>query len=354
MHYSQIESDPYKSQVDESISQNGWSDLEIGKVVTVHRDGYIVRATDGEYKSQLLGHLLYEASSGEANLPVVGDWVVFQPFDDQGIIHGVLPRKTILARETGRKGSDTQVIVANADGGLIVMGADRDFNLNRVERYMALCYAGELQPLIVVTKLDTLEEEKSAQLLAAMSERFDNAPFFLIDSITGKGLSNLNEALLPKHTYAMMGSSGAGKSTLLNALADGAKMKTGEISEHVNKGKHTTTHRELIALPNGAFIVDNPGLRAVGIGGAGEGLGAAFSSIDELAKECRFADCTHINEPGCKVLEALEAEEITPEAYDNFQRLVRETEHYESTEHERRKKQKSFTAMVKQHKKDYK
>ncbi len=354
MHYSQIETDPYKSLLEESISENDWTDLEGGKVTTVHRDGYLVRATDGEYKSQLLGHLLYEASSGEGNLPVVGDWVVFQAFDDQGIIHGVLPRKTTLARETGRKGSDTQVIVANADGGLIVMGADRDFNLNRVERYLALCYSGELQPLIVVTKVETLEEDRYTELSTAMSERFDSVPFFLLDSISGKGLSALQEALLPRHTYAMMGSSGAGKSTLLNALAEEIKMKTGEISEHVNKGKHTTTHRELVALPNGAFIVDNPGLRAVGVGGAGEGLGAAFSSIDELAKECRFADCTHTNEPGCKVLEALEAEEITPEAYDNFQRLVRETEHYESTEHERRRKQKSFTAMVKQHKKDYK
>ena len=132
MDYLKIEGDPYVEQIKEALTNNGWADLDVGKVITVHRDGYIVRSAAGEYKSQVLGHLLFEASTEGATLPVTGDWVAFQPFDDQGMIHGVLPRKNLLARETGKHGSETQAIAANLEGGLIVMGADRDFNLNRV------------------------------------------------------------------------------------------------------------------------------------------------------------------------------------------------------------------------------
>jgi len=269
-----------------------------------------------EYKSQVPGHLLYEATNEGANLPVVGDWVAFQSFDDQGIIHGVLPRKSVLARETGKSGSETQVFAANVDGGLIVMGADRDFNLNRVERYMALCYSSDIEPVVVVTKADTLEEKEYQRLHEVMAEGLQ-IPFHLVDSIGGDGLENLRQALPPHKTFALMGSSGAGKSTLLNALIREAKMKIGELSDHVNKGKHTTTHRELVSLPNGSFMIDNPGLREVGVGGAGTGLGETFASIEELAKGCRFADCTVISEPGCRVIEALENGEITQSAYDN-------------------------------------
>ncbi len=345
MDIKEIEDALYLQNAQRVINEMGWYSFAVGKVITQHRDRYMVRSLENEFGAQVVGHYLFEATD-KNELPVVGDWVVFQPFEDQGIIHGVLPRKTTLYNEN-------KLIASNLDAGLIVMGADRDFNPNRAERYLSICFANDIDPMIVITKVDDLDDETRVQLAGEMDHRFKKVPHYLIDSITGRGLQDIHNHLRKDHTYALMGSSGAGKSTLINALLGEERMSTSGISKHVNKGKHTTTHRELIELSNGAFVIDNPGLRAVGIGGSGEGIEQTFSSIEELATKCKFGDCSHTNEPGCEVLAAVETGKISREAYDNYLKLLRENEHYESTEFERRKKGKSLSKMVKRMKKDH-
>ncbi len=348
MELAKIENETYLQQVGVIVEQKNWTSLNTAKVIAQFRDQYLLREKENEFRGQVLGTLLFESESS-GDLPVVGDWVVYQPFDDQAIIHGVLPRKNSISREKGKQ--EIQVIAANVDIGLIVMGADRDYNLNRVERYQSLCYANSLKPILVVSKIETLDTDSRRMVEEQLIERFDEEDCFLIDSLTGKGLESLREVIKKNETCVLLGSSGAGKSTLINALLGHEKMKTGTISEHVNKGKHTTTHRELVVLQNGAFVIDNPGIRSVGVGAAGEGVEHTFAIIEELAKECRFANCAHVDEPGCQVLEALQNGEILEKTYENFQKMVRETSHYESTEHERRKKQKSISKLVKNMKK---
>ncbi len=352
MDYQTIESGAYLDQIQTQINEHNWSGMEIGKVIAEHRDSYLLRNSEGtEYRAELLGQLTYAAES-RLDLPAVGDWVPFVAFDeDLAIIHGVLPRKSLLERTHTGKKKDNQIIATNIDTGLIVMGADRDFNLNRMERYVTLCHSSGIVPCVVLTKADLLEEQEYTDLIGLLKERLDETTFFAISSVTGLGVEALKKHLEPGQTYCLLGSSGAGKSTLINTLSEQELMKTGAISSHVNKGKHTTTHRELLELPNGAYIIDNPGMREVGIGSAGEGLGETFESIEELAQGCRFTDCKHLNEPGCQVLEALTDGRVSPEAYDNFQKLARETEHYESTEAERRKKGKALAGLVKSMKK---
>ena len=352
MDYQTIESGTYLNQIQSQINENDWSGLEIGKIIAEHKGSYLLKNRFGqEYRAELLGLLTYAAES-RLDLPAVGDWVAFVAFDeDKAIIHGVLLRKSILERTHAGKKKDIQIIATNIDTALIVMGADRDFNLNRMERYVTLCHSTRITPVVVVTKADLLAEQEFIDLIGLLQDRLDETIFYAISSVTGLGIEALKKQLKPGQTYCLLGSSGAGKSTLINTLSGEKLMETGAISSHVNKGKHTTTHRELIELPNGAYIIDNPGMREVGIGSAGEGLGETFESIEELAEGCRFKDCKHQNEPGCKVLEALADGQISVQAYENYQKLVREAQHYESTEAERRQKGKTLAGLIKTHKK---
>ena len=352
MDYQIIENEAYLNQIQSQIKENNWSELEVGKIISEQKGSYLLRGGQGEeYRAELLGHLSYAAES-RYDLPAVGDWVVFVTFDeDMAIIHGVLPRKSILERTHAGKKKDIQIIATNIDTALIVMGADRDFNLNRMERYVTLCHSSGIIPVVVVTKADLLEEQEFIDLIGLLQDRLDETIFYAISSVTGLGIEALKKQLKPGQTYCLLGSSGAGKSTLINTLSGKELMETGAISSHVNKGKHTTTHRELLELPNGAFIIDNPGMREVGIGSAGEGLGETFESIEELSEECRFKDCKHLDEPGCKVLEGLEEGMISQASYDNYQKMIRETQHYESTEFDRRKKGKALASLIKTHKK---
>jgi ribosome biogenesis GTPase len=257
------------------------------------------------------GALLY--SGGD--VPVTGDWVAIREIEPGLVlIEEVLPRRSKIARRAAGRRSDEQVLAANVDLALIVCGLDGDFNPRRLERYLAICAEGNVEPVIVLNKADLCRDPDSAGAEARQAAR--SARVFVISARTGAGC----EALLPDGvTAVLLGSSGAGKSTLLNRLLGQQLHATAAVRESDSRGRHTTTERELIVLPSGACLIDTPGLREIQLPVSGESLNAVFDDIAGLAAQCRFRDCTHSTEPGCAVRDAIPAGRLA-----SFHKLTRE------------------------------
>ncbi len=330
-------------------------DFEPGRVVSEHKERYIVKTETGEYEAEITGNMRYTAQ-GREDFPAVGDWVVLAVLDDEfAIIHKILPRFSLIKRQAVGQSGEIQVIATNIDFAFLVQAVDRDFNINRLERYLAICWSSKVSPVIVLTKTDLAEEARLLELTDNIRRRLEHVPVIAISNETQSGYEALSQLIEKGKTYCMLGSSGVGKSTLLNNLSGRSVMKTNDISKSTGKGRHITSHRELIVLDNGGILIDNPGMREVGIADAAGGLETAFDKITELSKHCRFKDCTHITETGCAVLEAVEKGELDSNAYENYLKMERERAHFETTAAERRKKEKMFGKVVKDYiKKDIK
>jgi ribosome biogenesis GTPase len=247
-----------------------------------------------------------------------------------------------------------QIIATNIDYALLVQAVDRDFNINRLERYLTICNASHVSPLIVLSKIDLIDEQQVATILVQIKARVQHVPVLTVSNRSKDGYDHIVAMLEKGKTYCMLGSSGVGKSTLLNHLSGKAVMQTGAISESTHKGRHITSHRALILLENGGILIDNPGMREVGIADATTGLATTFDLILKYAEKCKFKDCTHTNETGCGVREAVEKGEIDKASYENFMKMEREKAYFESSVAERRKKDKDFGKMLKNYKKDMK
>lgn len=343
----------YNEQFESFRKENNLEAFEVGRISAEHKERYVVKTEEGEIQAEITGNMRYAAESRE-DFPAVGDWVVMNAFDDLAIIHKIFPRYSAIKRQAVGHHADVQIIATNIDYAFIVQAADRDFNLNRLERYLTLCYASAVQPIIVLNKIDLIEEAIKTELLDLVQKRVNDVPVLALSNETGSGLEEIKSFLQKGKTYCLLGSSGVGKSTLLNNLAGADLMKTRLIGEGTQRGKHTTSHRELIVLPGGGVLIDNPGMREVGIGDSGSGLEVTFDEIIDLAEACKFKDCTHTSEIDCAVIAAVESGEIDEQAYENYLKMEREKDHYESTVAERRKKDKAFGKMVKSMKKDYK
>lgn len=326
--------------------ENNLNIFEIGRVVSEHKDRYGVKTDAGDFDCELIGNLRYNAES-RADLPAVGDWVALSPYDDdKALIHAIYPRHSIIERQAVGKSSQKQIIATNINYGIIVLSVNRDFNINRVERYMTICNASNVSPIIVLSKIDLIDKAEVTALLKRLEERIKDVPVIAISNQTQTGMDRLNTFIKKGKTYCLLGSSGVGKSTLLNNLSGKLIMETGAISESIDRGKHVTSHRELIVLEGGGILIDNPGMREVGITDAAKGLEATFDQIVNLAEDCKFNDCTHTNESGCAILDALESGEIDEESYLNFQKMERERSHFESSIQEKRKKEKNMSKMI--------
>ena len=322
---------------DESFLRDYLAEAELGdapgRVVEVQRGRCtaVTRGRDGslsEVEAVVSGRFLHEAESA-AELPAVGDWVVLRPSEGGAAqLRSVLPRRSAFARRAAGVAEDraeAQVLAANVDTAFIVAAAGRDWNPRRVERYVTLAYEAGVEPVLVVTKADLAEDaEGLAAEAAALSPGLASA---LVCAPEGRGLECLKAWLRPGKTVVLLGSSGAGKSTLLNALAGRELADTGSVRADDERGRHTTTHRELYRLDSGALVIDNPGLREVGIYAGEESLQAAFADIEALAGECRFRDCAHGSEPGCAVRAALESGELDKGRYSGWLKLGREIAH---------------------------
>jgi ribosome biogenesis GTPase len=344
----------YNKQFEKYWKDNNLSGFEKGRVIAEHKERYIVRTTNAEYNAEITGNLRFTAK-GREDFPAVGDWVALSTCDsDLAIIHQILPRSSIIKRQAVGQFSGIQVIAANIDYAFIVQAVDRDFNINRLERYLTICNSSKVKPVIVLSKADLIDERRIFEISEQIKSRIKNIQVVAISNETFDGYGTLKAVIKKGKTYCMLGSSGVGKSTLLNNLSGKTIMRTDVISQSTNKGKHVTSHRELFILDNGGILVDNPGMREVGIADTENGLEITFERIVNLSRYCKFKNCTHTTESGCNVIEAVEKGELDRASYGNYLKMEKEKAYFESTVAERRRKEKIFGKIIKNYKKDIK
>ena len=342
----------YNDKIEKFRIEHDLNRFEVGRVISEHRERYIVRTIKGEFEAEITGNMRFTAKSRE-DFPAVGDWVALTTHDlDFAIIHNILPRSSIIKRQAVGQFGEVQIIATNIDYAFLVQATDRDFNINRLERYLTICYSAKVKPVIVLTKTDLTDDLRINEILNSIKARIKNVPVIPVSNETKNGYEAIHAFIEQGKTYCMLGSSGVGKSTLLNNLSGESLMRTDIISQSTNKGKHVTSHRELIILENGGILIDNPGMREVGIADSAGGLETTFDRIVRLSKNCKFKDCTHTTEIGCSVIEAVEKGEIDKASYENYLKMEREKIHFELTIAEKRKKDKKFGKMVSNYKKD--
>lgn len=344
----------YSPYFEQQRIEKSLSGFVMGRVIAEHKERYIVKTEAGDQEAEITGNLRFTAQRRE-DFPAVGDWVALTPFySGMSIIHQVLPRQSMISRQAAGASGEIQIIATNIDYAFIVQAIDRDFNINRLERYLTICHGSQVKPIIVLTKIDLIDASQLDERVTAVRNRIPQAPILVVSNETREGVEQLIQLIEKGKTYCMLGSSGVGKSTLLNTLSGKDVMKTGNISSQTQKGRHVTSHRELIVLDQGGILIDNPGMREVGIVDPDEGLNTTFDRIASLSQNCRFADCTHIRETGCAVKEAVENGDLDRRSYENYLKMEREKAHFEASLAERRKKDKDFGKMVRNVKKDIK
>lgn len=336
----------------EYIKENNLSDFSAGRVTQEHRERYVVSDGEKEYDAEITGNLRFSSSS-RIDFPAVGDWVMMTVYDsDQAVIHKVLPRRSMLARQAVGKFGEIQIISANIDVAFIVQAINNNFSINRLERYLTICYSSDIDPVLVISKTDLSSEEDISNAISELEKREKKVKYILLSNITLKGLDQILDFIQKGKTYCVVGSSGVGKSTLINNLLKRQVLRTGHISHSTNKGRHITEHRELFILENGGIIIDTPGMKEVGMTDNQDGIKATFQVISSLSLKCRFTDCQHKNEKGCAVIEALQRGDIDQNSYDNYLKIIKEQERFTTTVAEKRKKDKVFGKLIKNYLKD--
>lgn len=339
---------------DDAVDPQRLKDFQLARVTAVNRDRYDIHNGTAEITAEITGKLRATAQSA-TDLPATGDWVYVQFFDDDslGIIHEVVPRYSWLRRKSAGKNIDIQMIAANIDRAFVVQAMDRDFNLRRLERYVAMIYDGHIAPQVLLSKSDLVDPAEQQRLIAEIHAIFPDLPVQAFSNTTGEGLEAVRRLMAPATTCCLLGSSGVGKTTLLNSLVGEERYETGELRRD-HRGRHTTTRRQLILLPEGAILLDTPGMRELGTIGLDEGIDETFPEIVALVENCQFNDCRHVNEKGCAVLAALESGEISRERYESYQKLRRESAHNQMAYWEKRQRDKEFGKMIKSIMKDKK
>ena len=347
-----IEDFGYTDRIEKFRIETNLKDFGIGRIVSEHKERYIVATDNGELEAEITGKLRFSAKSRE-DFPAVGDWVSLTTNDpDFCIIHSIFPRFSIISRQAVGQFGEIQILATNIDYALIIQAVDRDFNINRLQRYLTICYSSKVNPVIVLTKTDLIQKQKISEIVDSINRRIHHVPAIAVSNETYDGYETLNKLIEKGKTYCMLGSSGVGKSTLVNNLSGRTIMRTDAISDSTNKGRHVTSHREMIVLENGGILIDNPGMREVGIADSSGGLEITFDRIVSLSKNCRFKDCSHTSEVGCSVLEAVENGEIDKSSYENYLKMEREKAHFDATVAEKRNRDKLFGKMMKKYKKD--
>lgn len=325
-------------------------ELQPARVVSESRDRYALLTASGPMDAQLAGKFRHEARH-RGDLPAVGDWVAIRPFSDkEGLIHAVLPRRSTFSRKAAGTGSQEQLVAANLDVVFLVMAMNHDFNLRRLERYLVLAWESGAEPVVLLTKADLCPDLDAripeVETIAGL------APVLVTSSLTGSGIEPVRARIPSGRTAGLLGSSGAGKSTLINCLLGQDLLETGSVREGDDRGRHTTTRRQLLRLPGGGLILDTPGMRELGLWDAGDGLLATFEEVQALAGHCRFRDCGHASEPGCAVREALADGTLDPERLESFRKLQREQAYQErrqdaSLQHQQRQYYKALSQEIK-------
>ena len=337
----------YNADLEEFRLKQKLDSFGVGRVISEHKERYIVKNAEGEYDAEIIGNLRFSSKS-RSDFPAVGDWVAISEYDENRVlIHSVFPRKTLIERQAVGRQGEKQIIAANIDCAFIVQAVDRDFSINRIERYLTICNASNVKPIILLSKIDLINDSDVLILISDIQERVKEVQVIAISNETRAGIDILKESIIKGLTYCLLGSSGVGKSTLVNNLSGKQLMKTSTISSSTSKGRHITSHRELLILDNGGILIDNPGMREVGIADSAGGLDITFEAIIQTARNCRYKDCTHRNETGCAVLAAVDKGDIDKSSYENYLKMERENDYFESTVAERRKKDKDLGKIIK-------
>lgn len=328
-----------------TLSQLGWrpyfqqqltfedlTDFQVGRIIEQHRSNVIVLSEQGQVS------LL--PPSGDERV-CVGDWVLF---DEDLRIQRVLDRQSLFDRKAPGSKVASQLIAANVDSVMIVCSLNNDFNLSRIERYLAIAKEAEVEPVVVLTKADLCDDADDKQDQVQKLNRMMSV--YSVNALDAKELTALHSYCKNGQTIAFLGSSGVGKSTLVNGLLGFEAQETGEIREDDSKGRHTTTYRALKLMPQGGLLMDTPGMRELQLADCEQGVNATFSEITDLALTCRFSDCSHTKEPGCAVLKAVDSGELDERRLVSYQKLMREQAINGASLAEQRAKDKAFGKMV--------
>jgi ribosome biogenesis GTPase / thiamine phosphate phosphatase len=325
----------------------------IARVSAVDRGSYRIRNESGEVPAEVTGKFSYQIES-PFELPCVGDWVKAQYYDNgtAAVIHEVFPRKTFLRRKTAGVNVEFQMIAANIDTAFIIQSCHFDFNPRRLDRYLVMAADGGVTPVIMLTKTDLITRDEVERKLVIVSAAAKTSVLAL-SNITGSGFDEFRQTLCPGKTYCLLGSSGVGKTTLINRLMGKEAFETKSVSG-TGEGSHTTSRRQLIVLDQGAMLIDTPGMRELGLLGAGDGVAAGFEDLLGLSANCRYGDCSHEHEPGCAVRAAVESGELSSDRYSSYIKLKKESDYLDMTYQKKRRKDKVFGRFIKSFKKEMK